>query len=130
MRTRAYRPEAPNCLEDRSLLSSVAGPPADPVVLPVRTFNDISAEVRASFQLLARNSNIFVFPTDFQGNVVRTPFGRVDGLGLTLRSILRTMHQGRLAGVPNTGVTAQNEMIAAIRAQVAARVQAGDVVIR
>ena len=52
MRTRAYRPEVPGCLEDRSLLSGVAGLSADPVVLPHRRFNLVAEHMRRALSCL------------------------------------------------------------------------------
>ena len=53
MRTRAYRPEVPGCLEDRSLLSSVAGLSADPIVLTRREFNLIPEQIQEAFQFVS-----------------------------------------------------------------------------
>ena len=66
MRTRAYRPEVSGCLEDRSLLSSVAGLSADPDVLTRREFNLIPEQIQEAFQSSFFRTAVFpVFATGF-----------------------------------------------------------------
>lgn len=130
MRTRAFRPEVPGCLEDRLLLSGVAGPSAHPVVLSQLRFNKISQQIRLGFQLLVRDGDEDRLPDQIQDVVVWVPFGRVDGLGQSINRTLDKMQHDVLAKVPNAVNTARNDVLAAIHAEVAARVQAGDVVVR
>jgi hypothetical protein len=130
MRTRAYRPEVLDCLEDRSLLSGVAGPSADPVVLTVRRLHLVGDQLRLSFQLFARDLVTDHLLDDIHNVAVIIPFGRVDGLGITIKRTLDQMQHDLSAHVPNAVLTAQNDVLAAILAQVKARVQAGDVVVR
>jgi hypothetical protein len=130
MRTRAYRPEAPVGLEDRSLQSGVAGLPAHPVVLPLRRFNFIIDHMRQGFNLFVRNHDPSHLRYEIDDVVVLVPFGRVDGLDvLTSRIVTRMLHD-LAAHVPHAISSAQNDVIAATGAEVRARIQAGDVVLR
>jgi hypothetical protein len=130
MRTRAYRPEAPACLEDRSLLSGVAGPSADPVVLPLRRYDLVVEQLRLSFQLFARDIETNHLLDEIHDVAVIIPFGRVDGLGVTIKSIVRRMEDDLHAKVPHAVRTAFLDVIAATHAEVVARVRSGDVVVR
>ena len=130
MRTRAYRPEVPQCLEDRSLLSGIPGLSADPVVLPRRKFNMFAEEIRVTFQTFARDrlasdlhDRIFIYG-------VMIPFARVDGLGVSINRILDRLHRDLAANVPDAIRSARTDVLAVIRADVQARVRAGDVVVR
>ena len=88
MRTRAYRPEVPDCLEDRLLLSSVAGLSADPIVLTRREFNLIPERIQTGFQLARRDGSIHHLHEEILDAVVNIPFGRVDGLAVSINGIL------------------------------------------
>jgi hypothetical protein len=79
MRKRAYGPEVPGCLEDRSLLSGVAGLSADPVVFRQRQFNFVLQHMRAGFDLFARYRDISQIPSEVNDVVVMIPFGREEG---------------------------------------------------
>lgn len=129
MRTRAYRPEAPGCLENRSLLSGAVGTPADPYVLSGRLFNGLVDEIRRDFERFAGGAhNTRRLRIELQDVAVLIPFGRVDGLGVSINRILVKMRQNIAAGAPHPVDSASNAVIAVTRAVVVARVQDGDVV--
>lgn len=130
MRTRAYRPEAPGGLEDRSLLSSVAGLSADPIVLTRREFNMIPEQIQEAFQFSRRNGDIQHLHAEILDAVANIPFGRVDGLAVSINDILKRMQHDLSAKVPDAVSRARNDVIAVTRADVEARVQAGDIVVR
>ena len=141
MRTRAYRPEVHGCLEDRSLLSGVAGLSAHPVVLLNRKLDIVIEHMESSFQsfagdrpsvshLRARGPLIAELRESLRNVAVMIPFGRVDGLGVKINHILDRMQQDLSARVPNAIRSASDDVIAVTRAEVKARVQAGDVVVR
>jgi hypothetical protein len=125
MRTRAYRPEVVACLENRTLLSGAA---SHPVVLPFHRLNFVATQMRAAFRAFTQNYNIPSLRSDIADVGVLLPFAQVDGLGVKLNAIVTTMQQNRFTD-PNAGQTAINEMIAATRAQVEARVKSGDVTV-
>jgi hypothetical protein len=130
MRSRAYRPEVPGCLEGRSLLSGVAGLSADPVVLRFRRLNLVAEQVRLNFHSFGRDRDVPSLRGGLYDVAVIIPFGRVDGLGVSMNSIVTRMQEDLSAGVPRAMRTAQNDVLAVTRADVKARVRAGDVVIR
>jgi hypothetical protein len=130
MRTRAYRPEVPGCLEDRTLLSGVAGLSADPVVLTHRRLNFVIERIGQGFELGARYGDVIHLRNEIDDVVVLIPFERVDGLDATIDRIVNRMQHDLAAHVPHAVRTAFNDVIAATRAEVAARVRAGDVVLR
>ncbi len=130
MRTRAYRPEAPNSLEDRSLLSGVARPLVNPVVISAAEFGGITRQMRVDFQMYARNGDNELLQTQLLQVAVRVPFGGVNGLGISINSILRNMEQDISGGVPRAIRTATNEVIAATHANLAASIRDGLVIVR
>ena len=130
MRTRAYRPEVPGCLEDRSLLSGVSGLSADPVVLSHRRFNTVAEQMRSDFQSFGQDRDVSSLRGALNDVAVMIPFGRVDGLGVSINRILNRMQQDLSANVSHAIRSARNDVIAVTRADVEARVQAGDVVVR
>ena len=91
MRTRAYRPEVPGCLEHRSLLSSVTGRLANPIALTRREFNRIPEQIQSAFQLSRRNGDIPHLHEEILDAVANIPFGRVDGLAVSINGILNRM---------------------------------------
>ena len=129
MRTRAYRPEILGCLEDRSLLSGVAGLTADPVVLSRRQFHFIAEHMRLGFQLFARYRDVSQLHNEINDVAVWIPFGRVDGLQVSINRIVNRMQHDLSANVPSAIRKASNDVIAVTRADVEARAQAGDVVV-
>jgi hypothetical protein len=130
MRMRAYRPEVPGCLEDRSLLSSVTGLSADPIVLTRSEFNLIPEEIQEAFQSSRRNGGFPHLHEEILDAVVNIPFGRVDGLAVSINGILNRMQHDISAKVPHAISSARNDVIAVTRADVEARAQAGDIVVR
>ena len=58
------------------------------------------------------------------------PFERVDGLDVSINRIVNRMQHDLSANVPHAVRSARNDVIAATLADVEARVQAGDVVVR
>ena len=130
MRTRAYRPEVSDCLEDRLLLSSVAGLSADPIVLTRREFNLIPERIQTGFQLARRDGSIHHLHEEILDAVVNIPFGRVDGLAVSINGILTRMQHDLAAKVPHALSSARNDVIAVTSADVEARIQAGDIVVR
>lgn len=130
MRTRAFRPQVPDCLEDRSLLSGMARPLADPVVLPRLRLKKVVEITHMSFQLYARDIEVEHLSDEIYEVVVMLPYGRVDGLGVQINSILDRMHHEVAAKVPGAVISAQTNVLTAIRTQVQARIRAGDVVVR
>jgi hypothetical protein len=130
MRTRAYRPEILGCLEDRSLLSGVAGLTADPVVLTRRQFHFIAEHMRLGFQSFARNRDVSQLHNEINDVAVWIPFGRVDGLQVSINHIVNTMQHDLAANVPHAIRNAGNDVLAVTRANVQALARAGDLVVR
>jgi hypothetical protein len=130
MQRRAYRPEAPRCLEERSLLSGVAAPSLHPVVLLPRKLVKVDEHVQMAFQIFTRSRDFADLHDEIHDVQVLIPYQHVDGLGLTIRNILHEMQLGFAANAPHPIRSAQNAVLAAIRAEVVARIQTGDVILR
>jgi hypothetical protein len=130
MRTRAYRPEAPGCLEGRSLLSGVAGPSADPTVFTRREFNEVPEEIQAAFYDFRQGDGISQLHDDILDAVVVVPFGRQEGLATSINGILDTLQREMHAKNPNAVSAARNEVLAVTREAMQAQAQAGNVVVR
>jgi hypothetical protein len=130
MRTRAYRPEVVGCLEDRSLLSGVTGPSADPVFLSRHRLNFVAQQILMDFYTFARTRDIINLSHDLSDVIVIIPFWQRDGLGRSIRRILHRMRHDISAHVPLAGRTALNDALAVTRATLVARIRAGDVVVR
>lgn len=131
MRARAFRPEAPACLEARSLLSGVAGPSADPFVLQEARLVKAKDHIDGVFLVFAtRGTDISHMRQQISDVVVWIPFGRADGLGVAINRILDRMRRDIPAGVPHPIRSANDDVIDVIREHVEARVRAGDVVVR
>jgi hypothetical protein len=126
MRKRAYRPEAPGCLEGRSLLSGSS----HPVVLLHRQLNMIVDHMRSGFVLFTRYHDPGQVRSEIEDVVGNIPFGRRDGLDVSIDGIVDNMVQELHAHVPGAIRSASNEVTAATIAEVEARVRAGDVVVR
>lgn len=130
MRRRAFRPEVPCSLEGRVLLSGAGGLSTDPVILSARRFTWVGQQIVSSFWIFKRHRNIEDLRSSIADVVVVIPFGRVDGLGVTMNRVVTEL-RGELAGnVPRAISSARNEILTATRAQVSARVEAGDVIVR
>jgi hypothetical protein len=130
MRKRAYRPEVPRCLEDRSLLSGVAGLSANPVNFPRQRLDFVAQHMRSGFVLFARFHDISQLRGEIGDVVVMIPFARVDGLPASINRILNRMQHELSVNVPHAVRSARNDVIAVTFADVKARVRAGDVVVR
>src|SRR4051812_41274960 len=115
MRTRAYRPEVPSRLEDRSLLSGVSGLSAHPVVLSRRQFNFVGLHMRQGFDLFARNRDFTQIGSEIDDVISMIPFAREDGLEESLKSIVNRMQQNLSAHVPNAFSSAENDVLAVTR---------------
>ena len=130
MRTRAYRPEVPGRLEDRSLLSGVAGPSAEPVVFSRHRLSFIVQHMQQGFDLFARYRDVSQIRSEVDDVVVMLPFGRADGVRGSIDRILTRMQNDLSAHVPHAFRRARIDVNAAIRADVEARVRAGELVVR
>src|SRR4051794_36156172 len=93
MRTRAYRPEAPALLEDRSLQSGSAGRSAHPVVLLHRQLDFIVDHMRSGFVLYTRYHDLSQLYSEIDDVIVNIPFERVDGLDVSIDRIVDRMRQ-------------------------------------
>src|ERR1700733_4642909 len=129
MRTRAYRPEVPGCLENRSLLSGVAGTSADPTVLTRREFNLVPEEIRSAFQEYRQGFGIEELHNEILDAVAPIPYGQADGLGSSITRILKTLQRDIHAKDPQAINSAVNAVIAVTRADVQALAQAGRIVV-
>jgi hypothetical protein len=129
MRTRAYRPEIPARLEDRSLLSGVAGSSADPVVFSRHRLSFIVDHIQSGFAGFARYRDISQLHSEIDDGVVMIPFGRADGIRGSIFRIVARMQDDFRARVPHAFRRARIDVNAAIRADVMARVRAGDLVV-
>lgn len=129
MRRRAYRPERPGCLENRSLLSGLAGASADPVVISRRQIVAIAQQLAATFAGFDRDPVIPDLRGDLYNIYVAIPFAQADGLGKKVNAIVTNMVNNLDAHVPHAVITAQTEVLDAAHAELKARVQAGDVVV-
>jgi hypothetical protein len=128
MRTRAYRPEVPGLLEGRSLLSGVAGQAA-PYVFRVGQYKLYVVHTQANFTSFARYGDATQIRHEFEDVIPLIPFALADGLPSKFDSIVDQMVGDVRAGVQHAIRSAYDELIAATRAEVEARVQAGDVVL-
>ena len=130
MRKRAYRPEVRDCLEDRSLLSGVAGSSADPAVFPRHKLILIADHIRIAFTLFARYHDNSQLHTEIDDVVPEVPFGKVDGLESSILPILDRMRHEIRAHVPHAFSSARHDVIAVMLAGVEARERAGDLIVR
>lgn len=136
MRTRAYQPKISDCLEERSLLSNIAGLSANPVVLSRRRYNQAVDHMRLAFEVFVKDLgpshpyNDEHLRESLYNVAVIIPFGGVDGLGVSINRIVDRLHDDLFAHVPHAIHSAALDVVAAARATVIARVRAGDVVLR
>lgn len=131
MRTRAYRPEVSGRLEGRLLLSGGVGRAAAPYVFPPDQFKLFSVHVASAFTLYAARSRDHIqLRHDFDDVIPIIPFAHADDLSAKIDAIDNKMLHDLRANVPHAVRTAANDVIAVARAEVDARVQAGDVVVR
>ncbi len=130
MHPRAYRPEVPVCLEDRSLQSGFAVRPAHPVVLLHRQLNFVITHMQNGFVLFSRFHDVAQVRREINDVVVMIPFQRLDGLDVSLDRVVDTMVQQFAAHVPGAIRSASNDVTAVTIADVKAQVRAGDVIVR
>ena len=131
MRSRAFRPEIFVCLEDRSLQSNVAGLPAHPPVILLRSqLKLIDNHMRNGFVLFSRLRSVTQLRREINDVAVMVPFQRLDGLEASLDRVVDTMVQQFAAHVPGAIRSASNEVTAVTLADVRARVRLGDVIVR
>jgi hypothetical protein len=130
MRTRAYRPEVSGCLENRSLLSGVAGTSSVPIVLTRREFNQVPEEIQEAFLEFRQGFGIEELHTEILDAVAPIPFGQADGLGSSITRILKTMQRDIHGKDPQAITSAHNDVIAVTRADMQALAQAGTIVVR
>jgi hypothetical protein len=130
MRTRAYRPEVPGRLEGRSLFSGVAGPSADPVIFSRHQLSFIVQHIQQGFDVLARNRDVSQLHSEIDDVVGMIPFGQVDGVRGSINRVVTRMQNEVAAHVPHAFGRARIDVNAVIRADVEARVRAGDLVVR
>lgn len=130
MRRRAFRPEVPGCLEGRSLLSGVSGLSAHPVVLSQRRLNFVLERIGEGFDLYGRYRDPIQLRDHIDNLVVIIPYQHVDGLDASLDRIVDRIKHDLVNHVPHAVRSALKDAIALTRAEVQARVRAGDVVIR
>mgnify|MGYP000906098304 CR=1 FL=1 len=129
MRTRAYRPEVPGCLEGRTLLSGVSGLSAHPVVFPHRLKNQADELMHLAFYKFAMFRDVEHLREELRDVAVLIPFGRVDGLGVAINGTVDRMQKDLSAKVPHAIRSALIDVVTATRAEVATRVRAGDVIV-
>ncbi|WP_165253382.1 hypothetical protein [Paludisphaera soli] len=130
MRRRSFQPEAPGPLEERSWPSGVGRAAFHPVVFSVRQYGLVTQRIRASFASFARFRQDDILREDLANVSMPIPFARADGLPEVIDETVDQMQRNLAAHVPFAVRTAQREFIATIRADVEARVRAGDVVLR
>ena len=131
MHRRAYRPEVPDSLEGRSLMAAGAvGPAADPIVIRPARLDGIVEQVHLAFDLYTRTRDIAQVNTLLQPVAVLIPYGREDGLGESINGILHQMRQDDVVRSNRPVLTAYRQVLAVMRADLAARIQAGYVVVR
>jgi hypothetical protein len=111
------------------LLSSVAGPSTAPHVFPGQQFKLFVIHEQNGFTLYTRSRDISLLHQDLDDVLPIIPFAFADGLPAKYDAILDKMLHDIRANVPHAIRTASNEVIAVTRAEVEARVQAGDVVL-
>lgn len=126
MRKRAYRPEVPAPLDDRSLMSGVA----EPVVLPLRQLRLATERVQLTFSAFTRNFTFSQLRDDLQSDVAVIPFGRADGLGSSIDRIVDGLQDDLQTLSPFAVRSAERRVLATIRGNIAIRVRAGDLVLR
>jgi hypothetical protein len=117
-------------LEGRTLLSGVVGLSAHPVVFSHRRFIFVAEHMRMGFDLYTRYRDVSQLGGEIDDVVVMIPFEQVDGLDNSINRIIKRMQHDLSTSVPHAIRSARNDVIAVTRAEVEARVQAGDVIVR
>lgn len=131
MHRRAFRPEASHLLEDRSLMSGMGRPSADPVVIRTARINGIYDQIQLSFKLYLRQRDFDRLGEIIQPVAVLVPFGRQDGLNVSISEALDQMKRDLAHGVGVQSVfSTYDKVIDLTRTELLSRIQAGDVVVR
>lgn len=130
MRGRAYRPELPGYLEDRLLMSGMVGSATDPVILSARRLVFVGRQIRQGFHIFGRDRDIPHLREDLYNVAVLIPFGRMDGLGVTMNRIVTQMGRDLTTHARGVIPSAQAAVLAATRGVVRSRVEAGDVIVK
>jgi len=107
----------------------MVAPAAEPVVFPLRRYEMVVYRVQLSFSTFTRLRQESLLRDDLRSDVIPVPFARADGLVESIDGSVDRMQTKLAAGVPGAVRAAQREVIATIRADVGARVRAGDVVL-
>ena len=79
--------------------------------------------------MFARYRDVSQLRNEINDVVVMIPFGQVDGLEVSINRIVNRMQHDLSAHVPHAIRSALNDVLAVTRADVEARVRAGDVVV-
>jgi hypothetical protein len=95
-----------------------------------RQFNFFADHVRSGFALFGRYRDVSQLHDEINDVVVLIPFGRVDGLGISINRIVDRMQHDLSANVPHAVRSAYHDVISVAHAGVEARVQSGDVIVR
>jgi hypothetical protein len=95
-----------------------------------RQLNTVAEQMRWGFQMFGRDRDVPHLRDDLDDFAVMIPFWQVDGLKASINHILHRMQHDLSAHVPHAILSARNDVLAVTRADVVARVQAGDVVVR
>lgn len=132
MRRRAFRPEPPGPLEDRSTPSgaAAAAAPAEPVVFSFRRLERVTAHIQYSFSFFTRFHQYSRLREELKSDVIPIPFARADGLAEVIDAVVDDLQDEFPSGSPRAVHRAQKEVIATMRVQLANRVRAGDVILR
>ena len=143
MRNRAYKPLVSDRLEDRALLSSVAGlhhnqtrPSHHPYILKREQYTKFANHSRLTFEVLVKDLgpshpfNDEHLRESLYNVAVLIPFGGVDGLGVRINQIVDQLEDDLNARTPHAIHSASLKVVAAGREVVMARVRAGDVILR
>ena len=132
MRKRAFRPEVPGCLENRSLLSGLAGRPKHPpVVFSHQRLARAIGQVNDGFDVFTQHHDVsqLRFELNRASAVALVPFGRIDGLRVSYNRIINKMRHDIHARIPGSVEAARHEAVALTEATVEARIRAGDLII-
>ena len=129
MRRRAFTPDALGRLEDRVVLSHVAGLSQGPVELSDLRFNMAIGLVKKDFELFATSGDLERLRAMLAEHTKGIPFHQVDGLGTKVDAILVQMQSDIASEAPRPISTSHHRVVGAIRADVKARIDDGSIVV-
>ena len=126
MRRRAYIPAAPVVLEGRAV------PSGGPIHLSGLRFDLTLARVKADFEQYSLSGDLGRLRVQLAGLAKSIPFGRSDGLGVTVNGILGQMQASLASGGATSRpiATAYGEVAAAFGDVVKAHVADGTVIVK